>query len=113
MGVFCTWITDGSVALNGTEGPNNGWLILIVGAFALGWARPLARGSWIAVAGVLGVAVVMGWTALENWLDGRDAMGAAAAYGLLLVLAATVALAWGAISTALSTLREARRRGVT
>jgi hypothetical protein len=93
IGVFSTWTDDGPVTLNGTQGPNNGWLVLIVAAFALGWTRPLVRGSWVGVAGVLGAAVVMGWTAVENWLDNRAVLGATASYGLVLVVLASIALA--------------------
>jgi uncharacterized membrane protein YhhN len=93
-----TWTSDGSVDLDGTQGPNNGWLVLIVAAFALGWAGSMARGSWIGVVGVLGASVVMGWTAIENWLDSRDVLGASASYGLLLVLAASVVLAGAAVA---------------
>ena len=98
IGVFLTWTSDGPVSLDGTQGPNNGWLVLIVAAFALGWARSMARGSWIGVIGVLGASVVMGWTAIENWLDSRDVFGATASFGLLLVVAASVALAGAAVA---------------
>ena len=81
IGVFSTWTTDEPVTLNGTQGPNNGWLAVIVAAFALGWTRPLARGSWIGIAGVLGAAAVVAWTAIENWLDNRAVLGATASYG--------------------------------
>ena len=86
------------MTLNGTQGPNNGWLVLIVSAFALGWTRSMARGSWVGVVGVLGASVVMGWTALENWLDSRDVLGASASYGLLVVVAASVVLGSAAIA---------------
>ena len=76
VGVFSTWASDGPVTLNGTQGPNNGWLVLIVAAFALGWTRSMTRGSWVGVAGVLGAAVVMAWTAIENWRDNQDVLGA-------------------------------------
>jgi hypothetical protein len=97
IGVFSTWTSDEPVSLNGTQGPNNGWLVLIAGGFALGWARSLASGSWFAVAGVLGASIVMGWTAVENWLDNRDVFGAQASYGLILVVGASVALAASAV----------------
>jgi hypothetical protein len=97
LGVFLTWTNDGPVHLNGLQGPNNGWLVLIVAAFALGWTRPLYRGSWIGVVGVLGSAVVIGWTAVENWLDNRDVLGASVGVGLILVFAASVALACAAV----------------
>jgi hypothetical protein len=97
IGVFSTWTNDGPVSLNGTQGPNNGWLVLIVGGFALGWTRAFARGSWFAVAALLGAAIVMTWTAVENWLDDRDVFGTQASYGLILVVAASVALAASAV----------------
>jgi hypothetical protein len=86
------------VSLNATQGPNNGWLVLIVAAFALGWIPSMARDSWTGVIGVLGASVVMGWTAIENWRDSRDVFGATASYGLLLVVAASVALAGAAVA---------------
>lgn len=97
IGVFSTWTNDGPVSLNGTQGPNNGWLVLIVGGFALAWTRSFARGSWFAVTALLGAATVMAWTALENWLDNREVVGAQASYGLILVVAASVALAASAV----------------
>ena len=43
--------------------------------------------SWVGVIGVLGVGAVIGWTAVENWLDDRAIFEASAAPGLVLVLA--------------------------
>ena len=106
LGVFLTWTTDGPVRLDGTQGPNNGWLVLILAAFALAWARPLARGSWVGVVGVLGAAVVMGWTSVESWKDSRDVIGATASLGLVLVLAASLALAGAAVARAAQLLSE-------
>ena len=106
VGVFLTWTSDGPVDLDGTQGPNNGWLVVIVAAFALGWARPMARGSWIGVVGVLGASIVMGSTVVENWRDSRDVLGASASFGLVLVLAASVALAGAAVSRAVELMRE-------
>ena len=105
IGVFLTWTSDEPVTLNGTQGPNNGWLAVIVAAFALGWTRSLRRGSWIGIAGVLGAAVVVAWTAVENWLDNRDAFGATASYGLVVVVAASVVLAAAAVATAVQRAR--------
>ena len=93
IGVFMTWLADDPVRVDGIQGPNNGWLAVIVALLALIWLRWLERGSWIGVVGVLGSGLVIGWTALENWLDGNAALGASAGAGLLLVLAAGVALA--------------------
>lgn len=94
--------------LDGIQGPNNGWLVLIVAAFALGWARSMNRGSWIGVVGVLGVAIVIAWTAIENWLDSRAVYGATASFGLLLVLAASIALATAALARASALAQRVR-----
>ena len=116
VGVFCTWLTQGRLTLNGSEGPNNGWLCVLLAGPALLWARRLERGTWTGVVGVLGCALVMGWTTAENWRDGRRVLDAGVSYGLLLVLVASVALAAVAVVRALSLLRraqagEARPRG--
>jgi hypothetical protein len=97
LGAFLTWTSDGGVHLGGTEGPNNGWLIVIVSALGISWTRSMARGSWVGVAGVLGTAVVIAWTAVENWVDSRAVFGASASFGLLLVVAASIALASSAV----------------
>jgi hypothetical protein len=68
-----------------------------VAALALGWTRSMTRGSWVGVAGVLGSAFVIGWAALESWLDGRAVVGATAGFGLLLVVAASIALGAAAV----------------
>ncbi len=109
IGVFLTWTSDEPVELNGTQGPNNGWLAVIVAAFALGWTWSLRRGSWIGIAGVLGAAVVVAWTAVENWLDNRDAFGATASYGLVVVVTASVVLAATAVATAVQRARHGQR----
>lgn len=97
VGVFTTWLTDGPVMLNGTQGPNNGWLIVVLAVLALAWSRSMARGSWVGVIGVIGSALVMAWTVVENWRDGRDVLDASARYGLFLVLAASLALGGAAV----------------
>ena len=109
VGVFATWASDGPVTLNGTQGPNNGWLVLIVAAFALGWTRSMNRGSWVGVAGVLGASVVIAWTAIENWRDNHDVLGATASHGLLLVVAAGVVLAGTAVARGAELARRRRR----
>jgi uncharacterized membrane protein YhhN len=108
LGVLATWTRDGRVRLDGLEGPDNGWLVLIVAAFALAWTRSMARGSRIGVVAVLGAAVVMGWAALETWLDSREAVGARIGIGLLLVLGASVALGLTAAARS-AQLRPTRR----
>jgi hypothetical protein len=105
VGVFCTWTNDGPVSLNGTQGPHDGWLVVIVAVPALFWARSLARGTWIGVIGILGSAAVMGWTALASWRDSRDVLGASVGYGLLLVLGASLALAAAGAARGLELLR--------
>jgi hypothetical protein len=96
------------VRLNGTQGPNNGWLVLLVAAFALGWARSMNRGSWVGVVGVLGAAIVIAWTAIENWLDSRAVFGASARVGLLFVVAASVALGAAAVTRGLELVQRSR-----
>jgi hypothetical protein len=105
VGVFSTWTTDGPVTLNGVEGPNNGWLVVILAAFALAWTGSMTRGSWLGIMGVLGASLVMIWTAVENWLDGRDVFGASAGHGLVLVVAASAVLAGLAIRAAVLRVR--------
>jgi hypothetical protein len=105
VGVFTTWLTDDPVTLNGVQGPHNGWLVVIVAALALVWARSMARGSWVGVVGVAGSAVVIGWTAVENWRDGRDVLGASAGYGVILVVAASILLGAAALARCLELLR--------
>ena len=107
LGVFLTWTTDGPIRLDGTDATNNGWLVLIVAAFALGWTRALTAGSWVGVVGVLGASIVIASTAVENWLDSRAVLGARASYGLVLVVAASVALAAAAVARASTLARSA------
>jgi membrane-bound ClpP family serine protease len=103
VGVFLTWIADGPVRLDGTQGPNNGWLSLIMAGLALLWIRML--GSWVGVIGVLGSGLVIFWTALENWLDSRATIGASAAPGLALVLAGSAVLSAAAVVGAVQLAR--------
>jgi hypothetical protein len=111
VGVFCTWTTAGPVTLNGTEGPNNGWLVVIMAAFAFGWVRLMRRETWTGAIGALGAllaAVVICWTAVENWLDNRDALDASVGYGLLFVVASGIALGAAAIVRGVELVRRAR-----
>ena len=112
LGVFVTWVADGPVRLDGTQGPNNGWLAAIVAGLALLWIRML--GSWPGVIGVLGAGLVIGWTALENLLDARAILGASAAPGLLLVLAGSAVLTTVSVVRAVDLTRGAlRQRGAS
>jgi hypothetical protein len=108
VGVFCTWLADGNVTLNGSQGPNNGWLCVLLAGPAYLWTRSMERGSWAGIVGVLGSALVIGWTAAENWLDAHDVLGAGVSYGLLVVLAASALLAAAAVARGVSLLREAQ-----
>ena len=111
MGVFATWLADEPVRLDGTQGPNNGWLVAILAVLALPWLKLLERGSWIGVTGVLGSGLVIGWTALENWLDARATIGASMGFGLLLALAASVVLTAVAVAQGIELVRvELRHR---
>jgi hypothetical protein len=109
VGVFSTWTTAGSVTLHGTEGPNNGWLVVILALPALAWSRMMERDSWtgaIGVVGVLGSSLVIVWTALENWADNREVLDASVGHGLLLVVAAGVTLALAAAFRGVQLLRS-------
>ena len=108
VGVFSTWTTAGSVTLNGTEGPNNGWLVVILAVPAFWWSRMMERDSrsgWVGVLGVLGASLVIVWTALENWADNRDVLDASVGHGLLLVVAAGTVLALVAAFRGIELLR--------
>ena len=109
IGIFVTWVDDGPVRLDGTEGPNNGWLAAIMAILALPWLRMLERGSWLGVIGVLGAGLVIGWTGLENWLDARATLGASAGLGLLLVIGASAVLTAVALARAVELARAALR----
>ena len=108
VGVFVTWLADGPIRLDGTQGPNDGWLAAIVAGLALLWIRML--GSWPGVIGVLGSGLVIGWTALDDWLDARAVIGASPRLGLGLVLAGSVALTAVAIVQAVELARELKHR---
>ena len=107
VGVFVTWIVDGPVRLDGIQGPNNGWLAAIMALLALPWLRMLERGSWVGAAGVLGAGLVIGWTALENWLDARATIGASVGLGLLLVLAGSAVLTAAGLAQGVELARRA------
>jgi hypothetical protein len=91
VAVFTTWLTGDDITLNGTQGPNDGWLAVLVALMAFGFLRSLRRGSWIGVLGVGGAAFVIGMTAVDDLREGR-ALGASVGYGALLVIAASVVI---------------------
>ena len=113
VGVFVTWLADGPVRLDGTQGPNNGWLAAIMALLALPWLRMLERGSWLGVIGVLGSGLVIGGTALENWLDANATIGASARPGLALVIGGAAVLATVAVVQAVELARGAIRHRAT
>lgn len=109
VGTFCTWTTVDGVTLNGTQGPNDGWLVVILAGCTIGWARLMARSTWtgaIGAVGLLGAAIVIVWTAVADWIDNREALGASAGYGLLLVVAGGALLALGAVLRGRELLRS-------
>ena len=110
VGIFCTWLAEGDLTLNGIEGPNNGWLCILLAGPAFLWTRMMERGSWVGVVGVLASALVIGWTAAANWHDARDVLDAGVSYGLLLVLVASAVLVAAAAFRAVSLLRDPARR---
>jgi hypothetical protein len=107
VGVFVTWVADGPVRLDGTQGPNDGWLAAIIAGLALLWIRMLP--SWPGVIGVLGSGLVIGWTALEDWLDAHATIGGSVRLGLLLVLAASVVLTAVAVAEGVERVRGGLR----
>jgi hypothetical protein len=112
VGVFSTWTKIGPVTLNGIQGPNNGWLVVVLAVPTILWARMLERRSWsaaIGVIGVLGASLVMCWTAGENWVDNRDVLDASVGHGLLLVVVASVVLALVAVLRGAELLRAGLR----
>ncbi|HET9242137.1 MAG TPA: phosphatidylserine/phosphatidylglycerophosphate/cardiolipin synthase family protein [Gaiella sp.] len=109
VGVFCTWLTQEDLTLNGIEGPNNGWLCVLLAGPALLWTRMMERGSSVGLLGVLASALVIGWTATESWLDGRDVLNARVSHGLLLVLVACAVLAAVAVARTVPPLRGSAR----
>jgi hypothetical protein len=109
VGVFSTWTKAGGITLNGTQGPNDGWLVVVVALLALGWLGMMEGLSWtgaVGVAGVLGAALVICWTAIADWRDNREVLDASVGWGLLLVVAGGAALAVTAVLRGLELLRD-------
>ena len=114
VGVFSTWAKIGPTTLNGTQGPNDGWLVVIVSGFAIVGSRVMERNSWtaaIGALGVLGAALVICWTAIEDWHDNREVFEASAGHGLWLVVVAGVVLAVVAVLRGVELLRVLLPRG--
>jgi hypothetical protein len=110
VGTFSTWATAGSVTLNGVEGPNDGWLVVILSVCAVAWARMMLRGSWVGVVGVLGASLVIAWTAYEDQRDARAVLEASTGHGLLLVVAGSIVLGVTAVLAGIGLTRSGRQR---
>jgi hypothetical protein len=90
LGAFLTWTQGDDVTLDGIQRPNNGLLVVIVALFAMGWTRPLARGSTIGAIGVSGARLVIAWTGIESWTDNRPILDAGAGIVLAAMAVAVV-----------------------
>jgi len=104
-GVFGTWRVAGAVSLDGFEGPNNGWLVIIFGLIALAGVGALAHGSWLGIVAVLGSAAVMISTAVQDAVNDNAVVGGRSGWGLWLTVASSVVLAAAAIRTAVRRIR--------
>ena len=105
VGVFGPWRTAGPVALNGFEGPHNGWLVIIFGLISLAGAGAVARGSWLGTVLVVGCAAVMASAALRDLVDDEAVLGGSSGWGVWLTVVASVALAGVAVAAAVRRLR--------
>ena len=100
VGVFGTWRDAGAVSLDGVEGPNNGWLVIIFGLIALAGVGALSRGSWLGIVTVLGSAAVMIATAGQDVASGDNVLGGSSGWGVWLTVAAAVVLAGAGVLVA-------------
>jgi hypothetical protein len=98
IGVFGTWRSSGPVALDGFEGPHNGWLVVVFGLIALAGVGAMSRGSWLGLATVLLGAAVMILTTVQDILDDNSVLGGHSGWGAWLTVAASVVLAGGALA---------------
>jgi cardiolipin synthase len=104
-GVFGTWRNAGPVSLDGFEGPNNGWLVIIFALIALAGVRSTSRGSWLGIVTVLGGAGVVLFTAIENVVDDNSVLGGSSGWGVWLTIVASTVLAGAALVAAVRRLR--------
>lgn len=111
VGALLTWTVDGPVRLSGIEGPNDGWLVLLLALFALGWTRWLARPAWTGIIGVLGASLVIFWTAISAWRDNHDVVGASPGVGVLVVITGSIVLGACAVLTAVRLVQIASETG--
>jgi hypothetical protein len=105
VGVFGTWRNASPVSLNGLEGPHNGWLVVIFALISLAGAGATARGSWLGIVTVLGCALVIVFTAIENVVDDGDVLGGRSGWGVWLTVAGGVVLGGAALAAAARRLR--------
>lgn len=86
-GVFGTWRSSGPVSLDGVEGSQNGWLVVVFGLIALAGLRSLGRGGLLGIVLVLLCAAIMLVAPVESLTDGNSG------WGLWLSIVASAALA--------------------
>jgi len=86
VGVFGTWRSASPVSLDGVEGPQNGWLVIVFGLIALAGVRA-----------VLSLA--------------DDTLGGSSGWGVWLTLVASAGLAALALAAAVERLRGSTRTG--
>jgi cardiolipin synthase len=99
-GVFGRWWSTGPVSLNGFDGPNNGWLVIIFALIALAGISATSRGSWLGIVTVFGSAVAMTFIAVENVVDDGDVLGGSSGWGVWLSIASSVVLGGAAVVAA-------------
>jgi hypothetical protein len=109
VGVFGTWRSASPVSLDGVEGPQNGWLVIVFGLIALAGVRAVSRGSWLGIVLVLGCAAVMVYAAVSSLAD--DTLGGSSGWGVWLTLVASAGLAALALAAAVERLRGSTRTG--
>lgn len=102
-GVFGTWRSAGAVSLDGFEGPQNGWLVVIFGLIALAGLRSLGRGGWLGIVLVLICAAAMLVAPAQSLAD--DTLGGGSGWGVWLTIVASAALAAVALGAAAERVR--------
>lgn len=109
VGVFGTWRSSGAVSLDGFQGPNNGWLVIVFGLIALAGVGAAARGSWIGIVLVVGCSAAMTYGAVRSLVDDGSVIGGSSGWGIWLTMVASVALPVCAVLGAVQRYRPAAR----